>query len=86
MLIYPLLPLFLCPFLTLIMFFLIFLFLMAYRSLLVSHPIYTWHHDVWYTQTNDDRVLENGVETVTIVEDGKLKSKTINGVPQAITG
>jgi hypothetical protein len=27
------------------------------------------------------RVVENGEETVTIEEDGILKSKTINGVP-----
>lgn len=30
------------------------------------------------------RVVENGVETVTISENGVLKSKTINGVAQAI--
>jgi len=28
------------------------------------------------------RVLENGVETVTVIEDGKIKSKTVNGQPQ----
>lgn len=28
--------------------------------------------------------VENGVETVTVHEDGVLKSKTVNGVPQAI--
>jgi len=31
------------------------------------------------------RVQENGVETVTVHEDGKLTSRTINGVPQSIT-
>lgn len=30
------------------------------------------------------RVVENGVETVTITENGILKSKTVNGVAQAI--
>jgi hypothetical protein len=30
------------------------------------------------------RVIENGVETVTITENGVLKTKTVNGVPQAI--
>lgn len=30
------------------------------------------------------RVVENGVETVTVSENGVLKSKTINGVSQAI--
>jgi len=30
------------------------------------------------------KVMENGVETVTVTEDGVLKSKTVNGVPQAI--
>lgn len=28
------------------------------------------------------RVLANGVETVTVHEDGVLKSRTVNGVPQ----
>ena len=31
------------------------------------------------------RVVENGVETVTIEENGTLKSKTVNGQPQAIS-
>jgi len=31
------------------------------------------------------RVIENGVETVTVTEDGTLKSKTVNGVSQALT-
>lgn len=30
------------------------------------------------------KVTENGMETVTITEDGTVKSKTVNGVPQAI--
>jgi hypothetical protein len=30
------------------------------------------------------RVIENGVETITITENGVLKTKTVNGVPQAI--
>lgn len=30
------------------------------------------------------RMSENGVETVTVEEDGVLKSKTVNGQPQAI--
>jgi DnaJ family protein B protein 6 len=30
------------------------------------------------------KVIENGIETVTIHEDGQLKSKTVNGVPQSI--
>ena len=32
------------------------------------------------------RVVENGQETVMIEEDGVLKSKSINGVPQALDG
>lgn len=28
--------------------------------------------------------MDNGVETVTVIEDGVVKSKTVNGVPQAI--
>jgi len=32
------------------------------------------------------RVIENGVETITVIEDGELKSRTINGVPQPIGG
>lgn len=28
------------------------------------------------------RVIENGVETITVHEDGVLKSKTVNGTPQ----
>ena len=31
------------------------------------------------------RVLENGIETVTVHEDGRLKSRTINGIPESIT-
>lgn len=31
------------------------------------------------------KVVENGVETVTITENGVLKSKTVNGVSQAIS-
>lgn len=30
------------------------------------------------------KIVENGVETVTVEEDGKVKSKTVNGVSQAI--
>lgn len=30
------------------------------------------------------RVVENGVETVTVEENGKLTSKTVNGKAQAI--
>jgi DnaJ family protein B protein 6 len=30
------------------------------------------------------KVVENGVETVTMEEDGVVKSKTVNGVPQSI--
>ncbi len=30
------------------------------------------------------RIVENGVETVTVEEDGVMKSKTVNGVAQAI--
>lgn len=30
------------------------------------------------------KVIDNGVETVTVLEDGVLKSKTVNGVQQAI--
>ncbi|XP_015792958.1 dnaJ homolog subfamily B member 6 [Tetranychus urticae] len=30
------------------------------------------------------KVIENGVETVTVIEDGMLKSRTVNGVPQAV--
>ncbi len=30
------------------------------------------------------RVVENGVETVITEEDGVVKSKTVNGVPQSI--
>lgn len=30
------------------------------------------------------RIIENGVETVTVQEDGVLKSKTVNGVPQSV--
>ena len=30
------------------------------------------------------RVIENGVETVTVEEDGIVKSLTVNGEPQAI--
>jgi len=30
------------------------------------------------------KIIENGVETVTITENGVLKTKTVNGVPQAI--
>lgn len=30
------------------------------------------------------RIIENGVETVTVHEDGVLKSKSINGVPQGL--
>uniref|UniRef100_A0A646QFH6 DnaJ subfamily B member 6 n=1 Tax=Hemiscolopendra marginata TaxID=943146 RepID=A0A646QFH6_9MYRI len=30
------------------------------------------------------KVVENGVETVTVTEDGIVKSKTVNGIPQAI--
>lgn len=30
------------------------------------------------------RTVENGVETVVTEEDGVVKSKTVNGVPQAI--
>ncbi|RWS06368.1 dnaJ subfamily B member 6-like protein, partial [Dinothrombium tinctorium] len=30
------------------------------------------------------KVIENGVETVTVHEDGVLKSKTVNGVKQAL--
>ena len=29
-------------------------------------------------------VMDNGVETVTVTENGLLKSKTVNGVSQAI--
>lgn len=32
------------------------------------------------------RVVENGIETVTITENGVLKSKTVNGVQQSIKG
>lgn len=32
-----------------------------------------------------NRVFENGVETVFKYENDVLKSKTVNGVPQAIT-
>lgn len=28
------------------------------------------------------RVVDNGVETVTVIEDGKIKSQTVNGQPQ----
>jgi len=31
------------------------------------------------------KICENGVETVTVMEDGIMKSKTVNGVPQAIS-
>lgn len=31
------------------------------------------------------KTSENGIETVTVTEDGILKSKTVNGVPQAIS-
>lgn len=31
------------------------------------------------------KVIDNGVETVTTYEDGMLKSKTVNGVPQALS-
>ena len=30
------------------------------------------------------RVVENGVETVTVEEDGTLQLKTVNGEPQAL--
>lgn len=30
------------------------------------------------------KIVENGVETVTVEEDGKIKSKTVNGVSQSI--
>jgi hypothetical protein len=30
------------------------------------------------------RIVENGVETVITEEDGQVKSKTVNGVPQSI--
>lgn len=30
------------------------------------------------------RVLANGVETVTVMEDGVIKSRTVNGVPQPL--
>ena len=30
------------------------------------------------------RVVENGVETVTVEEDGALQLKTVNGEPQAL--
>jgi DnaJ family protein B protein 6 len=30
------------------------------------------------------KICENGVETVTVAEDGQIKSKTVNGVSQAI--
>ena len=30
------------------------------------------------------RVMENGVETVTVEEDGSVRSITVNGEPQAI--
>jgi len=30
------------------------------------------------------KVIENGIETVTVEEDGAVTSKTVNGVPQAI--
>lgn len=30
------------------------------------------------------RVIENGIETVTVIENGQLKSRTVNGVPQMI--
>jgi len=29
-----------------------------------------------------DRVIDNGVETVTVIENGRIKSKTVNGQPQ----
>lgn len=31
------------------------------------------------------KVIEDGVETVTVMEDGIIKSKTVNGVPQALS-
>lgn len=31
------------------------------------------------------KVIENGVETVTVHENGQLVSRTVNGVPQALT-
>lgn len=31
---------------------------------------------------SSNRVIDNGVETVTVTEDGKIKSKTVNGQPQ----
>jgi len=31
------------------------------------------------------KIIEGGVETVTIVEDGVVKSKSVNGVPQALS-
>lgn len=30
------------------------------------------------------RVIENGIETVTIIENGELISRTVNGVPASI--
>lgn len=30
------------------------------------------------------RVLANGVETVTVMEDGVIKSRTVNGVAQPL--
>jgi len=30
------------------------------------------------------RVVQNGTETVTIEENGRITSKTVNGVPQSV--
>lgn len=30
------------------------------------------------------RILENGIETVITEEDGVVKSKTVNGIPQSL--
>ena len=35
-------------------------------------------------QVTTKKVVENGVETVTIVENDVIKSRTVNGVPQAL--
>jgi DnaJ family protein B protein 6 len=35
-------------------------------------------------KTVTKKVVENGVETITVTESGVLKLKTVNGVPQAL--
>ena len=43
-----------------------------------------FHSSKIWPYSTKKRIVENGVETVTTEEDGVLKSKTVNGVSQAI--